>query len=142
MKADCAGQVNSGVRLLALMDMIKIEENQKYLSRIVGEQLSAVSFVMDYLQLQFNDYFLTVLTPLTVRASEQSFRLGDLPYRDALCERIAHIVRNIVLTTDNLRIDFDDDSAFIISLKEEDYVCPEAINLQWHESGQMQMLVI
>ena len=131
-----------GVRLLAWMDMSKIEENTRSLSRIVGEQLSAVSFVMDYLQLQFNNYFLTVLTPLTVLAGEQSFRLGDLPYRDALCERITHIVKSVVLATDYLRIDFDDDSAFIISLKEEDYVCPEAINFQWRESGQMQMLVI
>jgi hypothetical protein len=97
---------------------------------------------MNYLQLQFNDYFLTVLTPLTVAADEQSFRLGDLPYRDVLCERITHIVKNVVLASDYLRIDFDDDSAFIITLKEEDYACPEAINFQWRESGHMQMLVI
>ena len=124
------------------MDMNKIEENQSYFSRMAGEQLSAVSFVMDYLQLQFNDYFLTVLTPLTVLAGEQPFRLGDLPYRDALCERITCIVKSVILATDYLRIDFDDDSTFIISLKEEDYVCAEAINFQWRESGQMQMLVI
>lgn len=59
------------------MDMNKAEENQDYFSRMVGEQLSAVTFVMDYLQLQFDAYFLTVLTPLVVLLGEQSYRLGD-----------------------------------------------------------------
>lgn len=38
--------------------------DQKILSRIAGEQLSGVCFVMDYLQLQFNDNFLTANTNL------------------------------------------------------------------------------
>jgi len=124
------------------MDMNKVEENQEYFSRLIGEQLSAVSFVMDYLQLQFDAYFLTVLTPLAVLAGEQSYRLGDLPYRDALCERIAHNVSEVVLAIDHLRIGFDDGAAFHISLKEEDYVGAEAINFQFPEEGRMQLLVM
>jgi hypothetical protein len=69
-----------------------MEEYQEYLSRIVGEQLSAVCFVMDYLQLQFNDYHLTVLPPLVAQIGDRSFCLGDLGYRDTLCERITHNV--------------------------------------------------
>ena len=124
------------------MDMNKVKENQGYFSRIVGEQLSAVSFVMDYLQLQFDAYFLTVLTPLVILVGEQSYRLGDLPYRDALCERITHIVKEVTLSADHLRIGFDDGAAFDISLKEEDYVGAEAINFQFPEAGRMQLLVI
>ena len=69
--------------------MKNIAENQMYFARLVGEQLSAVSFVMDYLQLQFDPYLLIVLTPLAVHTGERSYRLGDSAYRDALCERIA-----------------------------------------------------
>src|SRR2546423_1124481 len=98
------------------MYMNRTEENQGYFSRIVGEQLSAVNFVMDYLVLQFNAYFLTVLTPLVVHAGEQSYRLGDLPCRDALCERITHNVREVILTADHLHIGFDDDFDFDIYL--------------------------
>lgn len=124
------------------MNMNKVEENKDYLSRIVGEQLSAVSFVMDYLQLQFNAYILTVLTPLVVLLGEQSYSLGDLPYRDALCERITHNVNEVKLATDYLRIGFDDGAVFNISLKGEDYVGAEAIIYQFPEAGEMQMLVI
>lgn len=69
--------------------MDKVKEKSDYFSRIIGEQLSAVSFVMDYLQLQFNGYLLTVLTPLVVVSDDHSYTFADLGYRDALCERIA-----------------------------------------------------
>jgi hypothetical protein len=63
-----------------------MEENQSYFARLIGEQLSAVSFVMDYLQLQFDPFLLTVLTPLVVQSGSESYRLCDEGYRDALCE--------------------------------------------------------
>lgn len=122
--------------------MNRVEENQDIFSRIVGEQLSAVNFVMDYLVLQFNDYFLTVLTPLVVRTGDQSYRLGDLPYRDALCERITHNVREVVLTTEHLDIGFDDDVDFDISLKEKDRVGAEAIIFQFPKGKIKGMLVM
>ena len=122
--------------------MSRNEENQGYFACLIGEQLSAVSFVMDYLQLQFNDCFLTVLTPLVVLVGEQSYRLGDLPYRDALCERITRRVNNVALAAGRLRISFDDGGVFDISLREEDYIGAEAINFQFPEAGRMQMLVM
>lgn len=122
--------------------MNTVEENQKYLSRIVGEQLIAVNFVLDYLYLQFNECFLTVLTPLVVVVGEQSLKLGDLPYRDALCERITHNVTGALLSSDHLRIDFDDGSRFIVSLIDEVHVGSEAILFQFPEAGQMQLLVM
>jgi len=118
------------------------ENNQGCFSRVVGQQLSAVTFVLDYLQLQFDAYLLTVLTPLTVLIGENSYRLGDLHYRDVLCERIAHRVTDVLLHPDHLRIGFDDNACFNISLREEDYVGPEAINFQFPEEGRMQLLVI
>src|SRR5258708_13292757 len=98
------------------MEMKKSEDYQDYFARIVGEQLSAVSFVMDYLQLQFDAYSLTVLTQLTVLESENSYRLGDLAYRDVLCERITHKVKEGVLAADHLQIGFDINIACTISL--------------------------
>jgi hypothetical protein len=69
-------------------------------------------------------------------------RPGDLHYRNTLCERITHKVENVVLTSEYLRIGFDDDAVFEISLKQEDYVGPEAINFQFPEEGRMQLLVL
>jgi hypothetical protein len=119
-----------------------VNEDQKYLSRIVGEQLTAVIFVVDYLKFQFNNYYLTALFPVVVCEGEQSYRLGDLRYRDSLCERIMRDVTGALLEADSLRISFDDGASFAVSLKEEDRVGMEALLFEFQEAGQMQMLVI
>ena len=52
-------------------------------------------------------------------------------------------VNDVSLAIDHhLRIEFDDGAAFEISLKEEDYTGPEAINFHFPESGRMQLLVM
>lgn len=122
--------------------MSRVGEDQKCLARVVGEQLTAVIFVMDYLKFQFNDYYLTALFPVAAKVDGQSYRLGDLHYRDSLCERIMRDVTGAILEADSLRISFDDGTSFALSLKEEDRVGMEALLFEFREDGQMQMLVI
>jgi hypothetical protein len=117
-------------------------EDQKILSRIAGEQLSAVCFVMDYLQLQFEDNHLTVLTPLSVRVADGHIDFGDPEYRNVLCGRITRVVTDVTLAHEQLDIRFDDGSAFIIALKVDGYAGNEAINFQFRENGRMQLLVL
>jgi hypothetical protein len=118
------------------------EEDLKYLSRIVGEQLTAVIFVMDYLKFQFNNCYLTALFPVVAYVSGQSYRPGDLHYRDSLCERIMGNVTGAILEADSLRIGFDDGASFALSLREEDRVGMEALLFEFREAGKMEMLVI
>src|SRR5215813_10565729 len=99
--------------------MTEIEENEKCLSRIVGESLTAVMFVMDYLKLQFNDPVLTVLTPVLVRTGDTICQEGDLHWRDSLCDRMMRTVSGIILRAEQLQIRFDDDSEFVVTLKDE-----------------------
>jgi hypothetical protein len=122
--------------------MSELNENQKCLSQIVGEQLSGVNFVMDYLQLQFNDLSLTVLTPLVVHETNRNLRLGDPFYRDSLCDRITHIVTGVALAEEHLNVEFDDDSNFAISLTDEARAGNEALIFQFREGRDMQMLVL
>ena len=129
-----------GNRSVALMS--ELSENAKCLSRIIGEQLTGVSFVMDYLQLQFNDCFLTVLTSLVVQEANGNLRLGDVSSRDSLCARIAHTVTDVALAADHVDVKFDDDSTFAISLIEENRGGNEALIFQFHEGGSVQMLVM
>jgi hypothetical protein len=42
------------------------EKEIELYQQLVGEQLSGVTFVMNYLQLQFNAPLMNVLTPLSV----------------------------------------------------------------------------
>lgn len=121
--------------------MTEVKEKADYFSYLIGEPLTAVTFVMDYLQLQFNGYLLTVLTPLIV-ISDHSYNLGDSGYRSALCDRITQKVKETHLEINSLRIIFEDHTVFKISLKEEDYVGAEAINFYFPEAKKMPLLVI
>jgi hypothetical protein len=100
--------------------------------QIVGEQLSGVTFVMDYLQLQFNPPpTMNVYTPLTVSSRGNIVRSGDDQFRDRLCEQITKIVKSVsVVPGDSLKITFQDGSVIAASLRESDYRCAEAINFQ------------
>ncbi len=97
--------------------------------QIVGEQLSGVTFVMDYIQLQFNPPpTINVLTPVTVFSHGEFVRSGDDQFRNRLCEQITKIVRSVsVIPGDAVKIAFEDASVVAASLKESDYRGPEAI---------------
>jgi hypothetical protein len=97
------------------------------LSRIVGEQLSAVVFVQDYLQLQFDGPTLTLLTRISVRSSGgEAVAEGAAGWRDALCGQITRIVKAVRINEGDLVVDFADGSAISASIRPEDYRCAEA----------------
>ena len=122
--------------------MDEAREKSNGLSRIIGEQLSAVCFVMDYLQLQFNGCLLTVLTRLTVICNDHSYSSEAAGYRDLLCERITQKVCEVVLSPEKLSIIFEDDARFDISLKEENYIGAEAIHFHFPEAENMPIIII
>jgi hypothetical protein len=62
------------------------------LSELVGESLSSVVFVLDYLQLDFNGSRFTSWVWPDVRIGAESLAFGDRGYRDALCAFIDHEV--------------------------------------------------
>lgn len=98
--------------------------------QIVGEQLSGVTFVMDYLQLQFNPApTINVYTPLTVRCDGKTYVSGEDPFRNKLCEQITKLVKSVECNHEEyFLIVFEDGSEISISLKPADYVGPEALN--------------
>lgn len=95
---------------------------------LVGEQLSSVEFVQDYVQLRFDGPVLTALVWPVVSSEGRKFRYGELEFRDALCQRIGLSVTKVEHRPDEaLEIDFDDGSAITISLREADLVAAEAL---------------
>jgi len=101
------------------------------ISVLEGSQLSSVEFVMDYAQLRFDGTTLTAITMPSVHVSGRVFRSGDSGYRDVLCHRIAKMVRRgRIVEGEQIRIEFEDNSAVCISLRPEDYRAAEAVNLQ------------
>jgi hypothetical protein len=94
-----------------------------------GEQLSSVEFVQDYVQLRFDGPCLTVYTiAQTVTRNNSFIAWGEPGYRDALCNPIAHKVKQtLVVDSERLSLTFDDDSVWSVSLLEGDYRGPEAL---------------
>jgi hypothetical protein len=93
---------------------------EQALQELVGEQLSSVTFVMDYLQLAFDGPTINAYTWPTVGVAEEVLRFGNPGYRDALCARIAVKVVSVRLPPDRIEIAFADGSMICISLRADD----------------------
>jgi hypothetical protein len=105
------------------------QTEEKSLQMLIGEQLSAVTFVQDYLQLHFDGPRLTVFSHPVVMLGDETFHWGKPGFRDALCNNIAKEVTEAqVAYGDCIAIRFADGSTIKIFLK--DHGCPggEAVN--------------
>jgi hypothetical protein len=78
--------------------------NENFLEILQGEKLSSVTFVMDYLQLDFDGYRLTLNDWPIVIIDNIMYRYGEQPYRDKLCSLITKIVSEVVLVIDDILI--------------------------------------
>jgi hypothetical protein len=95
---------------------------------IEGEQLSAVTFVQDYVQLHFDGPMLTAITWPIVVSNGASVEFGAAGYRDRLCGLIAkNVIRAHVRPGDRLQIDFEGDASVVVSLKPDAYRAAEAV---------------
>ena len=105
------------------------QTEEKSLQVIIGEQLSAVTFVQDYLQLHFDGPRLTVFSHAVVMLGDKTFHGDNRGFRDALCNNIAKKVAEArVAYGESIAIRFADGSTIKISLKDEDYLGGEAVN--------------
>ena len=101
------------------------------LMSLVGKPLTAVSFVLDYITLQFEDAFLTALSLPQVESNNTTLSFGDNGYRDMLCRPIGCHVRVASETDDEkILLEFDDDSMFSIPFGLDQCDGPEAAILQ------------
>jgi len=104
---------------------------QDLLASLIGKQMTAVSFVLDYINFQFEDAFLTALSLPYVQANQGKLSYGAAGYRDMLCERISHkVTAASEIEEQEIRITFDDGSVIAIPLGLEEYRGVEAAILQ------------
>lgn len=97
------------------------------ISGIIGEELTAVEFVQDYLQLRFDGPLLTLYAWPHVLLSEFSVAFGEPEYRNALCAQIGEKVEEAELDEGNaLTVKLENGTVLALSLREEDLDGPEA----------------
>jgi hypothetical protein len=84
---------------------------------ILGQQLSAVTFVQDYLQLHFDGNILTCYSwPFVITASE-TYTIHTDGYRDALCNIItSKVIAASLKEEDSLDICFHNDVVICLNL--------------------------
>jgi hypothetical protein len=101
---------------------------KKLTESIVGEKLSAITFVLDYWQLQFDGPSINALTRLEVSANNLVLLDGADQFRNLICGQITKIVASVALIENEaFVITFEDQSCIKISLKPEDNQGPEAM---------------
>lgn len=88
-------------------------ENADYFKSLIGEQLSSVEFVQDYLQLHFDGNTLTFYSWPIVTLNEKQYMVGDLDYRNKLCSIIGKKVTKVMLD-DKVEVEIFIDDAIII----------------------------
>lgn len=97
------------------------------ISAIEGEELIAVEFVQDYLQLRFEGPLLTLYEWPSVLLSEFSLSFGEPEYRNALCAQIGEEVAQALLDDgDSLTLKLENGTVIALSLREEDMSGPDA----------------
>ena len=90
--------------------------------QLQGEQLSAVTFVQDYLQLWFDGPVINVTNPLTVQTPGMSITSWQPGFRDAICSQIAKTVASVEFVEgEEFVISFSDKSRLSVSLRKQDY---------------------
>jgi hypothetical protein len=104
--------------------------------QLIGEDLSGVVFVRDYLQLQFNPppQVNVYSACVVVLANGATAKFGEEPFANLILSLIGRVVSAVHVVDDQFfRIGFADGSAVEISLRPGDYHGPEAVGFQGRE---------
>ena len=97
------------------------------ITAIEGEELKAVAFVEDYLELRFGSPLLTLYNWPYVMLPDFSVAFGEPEYRNALCSLIGETVATATLDEESaLTIEFGNGVVLGLSLREEDLDGPDS----------------
>ena len=107
------------------------------LKAIVGEFLSSVEFVMDYVHLRFCGATLTAFACPDVQTQNRFFPPNSHGYRDALCSLIGASVENTEIREGAfLRIFFTEDRSITVQLEPDKAIRRESANF-WSTSDRL-----
>jgi hypothetical protein len=100
------------------------------LDELKSQRLSSIEFVQDYIQLHFDDYKMTLFNPVQIVQVSGSLRQEEIGFKDALCNLINRIVRDVAhRRSDKVEIVFDSGSSVVVCIEDKDYSGPEALVL-------------
>ena len=87
---------------------------------LIGEQLSSVTFVQDYVQIDFDGNGFTLFVWPTVFSNGEILKFRDIEYRNELCGQIAKTLKNVTFADKKLlELTFSDDSKISVPLNQD-----------------------
>jgi hypothetical protein len=96
-----------------------MKENENPFIVLIGEQLSSVTFVQDYLQLDFDGKKLTCYEWPIVVLSGQRFDINVMQYRNALCSLIAKEIKDtIFIDAKMLELNFETEEQIVFDFEQ------------------------
>ncbi len=109
------------------------------LEAIIGQDLGAVEFVQDYVQLRFEGPLVVFYEWPEVFREEGSYAFGEPEYRDVLCALIGESVATAVVEeSEALEIAFENGASLRVSLRVEDISGPEGGSIGYADgSGEI-----
>jgi hypothetical protein len=97
------------------------------LGKLVGHELSSVTFLRDYVQLAFDGCGgMNAYTTPSVTCGSESLGLGQRGYRDSLCRQIGRRVESTEVDDRRVSIILEG-GAVSISLRDDDHRGPEVL---------------
>ena len=107
---------------------------------LVGEQLSSVAFVQDYVELHFDGPVIRALTNPIVISNDARICFPAPGSRDALCQFIGREVVKVELQEQvSLTCHFQGGGSIIVPLDHNSYRSPEAMHFQASPTGPVQV---
>ena len=97
------------------------------LQDLKGVRLYSVEFVMDYVQLHFGGPTLTAYTHPSLKVNGRTITWDVPGFKDSLCSLIGVPITEVHIVKEELRLDFEKDVTLAVSLRDEDYSGPEAL---------------
>ena len=116
--------------------MAESKNLQSLWNQLVGEDLSGIVFVRDYLQLQFNPppQINVYSSHVVVSADGRSAKFGEETFANLALSLIGKFVQEVKVDAQSFRILFADASEILISLRPEHCQGPEAVDFQGRDS--------
>ena len=104
-----------------------MDDDHSGLASLVGDRLTAITFVHDYVQFAFDGGGLTAFSPPRVLATDATRTTFPQPgSRDVLCALIGIEVQQAGADDGRIRVEFTDGRALEIPVKDASYTSAEA----------------
>lgn len=95
---------------------MSLSSSSPILQLLIGEELSSVKFVHDYLQLIFHDTGLTVYGFPFIVSNNKITRKESIGYKDLLCDLINKKVTSVDINNTTISINFDNNNYILFDL--------------------------